>query len=186
MRPRRAGVPATNGASDERPRARRRRDGHQRGQSRATSAGRQLGRLGPVPAPSMVSRSGSRRLTADLLDAGSVVAARAWHRPDARLLHDLAASPYRGREHRRQRAHAAEPARRDGRREVRPPRHARHGAEALPRSVRGLRQGPAGHPVLRGSAPPAVRELLLRRRRTSCSPPPSATGSRGPCTGRTR
>ena len=48
------------------------------------------------------------------------------------------------------------------RREVGPPRRARHRPQALPRAVRGLRQGAAGHAVLRGAAAPAVRELLLR------------------------
>ena len=48
------------------------------------------------------------------------------------------------------------------RREVRAPRRARHRAQALSRAVRGVRQGSAGHAVLRGAGPPAVRELLLR------------------------
>ena len=48
------------------------------------------------------------------------------------------------------------------RRELRAPRRARHRAQALSRAVRGVRQGSAGHAVLRGAGAPAVRELLLR------------------------
>ena len=88
---------------------------------------------------------------------------RARHGADARLLHDLAASRHRGREQRRQRRACSRTcSTATAAREVRAPRRARHRAEALPRAVRGLRQGPAGHAVLRGSGPPAVRELLLR------------------------
>ena len=72
------------------------------------------------------------------------------------------------------------------RREVGAARRARHRAEALPRPVRGLRARPS-----RTRRSPRIRPACRTRtsttsRRTSSSPPPSATGSRGPCTGRTR
>ena len=82
-------------------------------------------------------------------------------RPHPRLHHDLAAPGHRGRELRGERRHGAEPAgrRRLGREP--PARRPRHRPEALPRAVRGLREGQAGDAVPRGDAAPARRELLL-------------------------
>ena len=135
--------------------------GHQRRQRRATPPRRRLAGLGLEPPP-----AGSRRAdhAAGRRPRGRRGGrrGRARHRSDARLLHDLVAPRDRGRELRRERSDAPEPPRRDRRREVRPPRRARDRAQALPRAVRGVRQGSAGHAVLRGSGPPAVRELLLR------------------------
>ena len=59
-----------------------------------------------------------------------------------------------------------------------PPRRARDRPEALSRAVRGVREGSARHPVLRGSSPTAVRATSTTSRRTT-SPPPSATGLPG-------
>ena len=80
---------------------------------------------------------------------------------DARLLYDLVAPRDRGRELRCQRAHAPEPLDATGA-EGRAARRAGHRAEALPRAVRGVREGSARHAVLRGAGAAALRELLLR------------------------
>ena len=62
---------------------------------------------------------------------------------------------------------------------IRAPCRARHRAQALPRAVRGVRQGPARHAVFRRAAAAARTRTSITRRRTSCSRPPSATASPG-------
>ena len=83
------------------------------GNRRAAPAGRRLGGRRSVSAPGRPRRAGHADERPTSLDPEAVARGRARIRPDARLLHDLAATRDRGREHRRQRSHAAEPARRD-------------------------------------------------------------------------
>ena len=66
-------------------------------------------------------------------------------------------------------------------------RRARHRAEALPRAVRGVREGqPARHALPRRAGPARRSKTSTTPRRMRSSPRPSVTASPGACTGRTR
>ena len=164
--------------------ARRRRDRHQRRQPRAAAARRRLGGRRPVPPPDGLDQR-ITPLAADLLDADAVAAAVRGTAPTHVFFTTWSRRATEAENMRRQRAHAREPPRGGRRGEIGAPRRARHRAEALSRAVRGVREGAAGHAVLRGAAAPARTRTSTTCRRTSSSPPRSATGSRGPCTGRT-
>ena len=100
--------------------------------------------------------------------------------------HRLDPQGHRGREHRGQRRHAAQPVCRARARRRRAARRADDRAQALPRPVRGLRDRREGrHPVPRGRSRGCRAPTSTTRRRTSCSPPPSASASPGACTART-
>ena len=94
-----------------------------------------LSRRAPVDLP------GVTPVLADLTDADGLAAALAGHGPTHVFITAWAAAGHRGGEHPGQRRHGARRPRRRAARRVRAARRARDRAQALPRSLRGVRRG---------------------------------------------